>query len=61
MKKKIFFPKTVILVEQIELSLNTCCYSLFQNLISLNAYPDFLPSLSIMSLVALTVLMPHTM
>lgn len=36
---------TVILVEQIELSLNTCFYSLFRNLISLNAYIDFLPSL----------------
>lgn len=36
---------TIILVEQIELSLNACCYSLFQNLISLNAYIDFLPYL----------------
>ena len=52
---------TVILVEQIELSLNTCFYSLFENLVSLNAYTDFLAfsfTLSVLSLVALTGLIP---
>lgn len=52
---------TVILVEQIELSLNACFYSLFEILISLNAYTDFLTfsfTLSVLSLVTLTGLIP---